>query len=137
MSTPQADPEVGSAPLWRSVISHRRLLLKQPPPRSLSLFSFHLQPWSIVLHVAQAYKRSSVCSHVEAMQGKLMLVHGLIDENVHFRHTARLVGRQRSSGCGEQAWFSGFASLSCFSSLFRTFPNLPPFSNSLLCRSTR
>jgi dipeptidyl-peptidase 4 len=25
------------------------------------------------------------------MTGKLMLVHGLIDENVHFRHTARLL----------------------------------------------
>jgi dipeptidyl-peptidase-4 len=25
------------------------------------------------------------------MNGKLMLVHGLIDENVHFRHTARLI----------------------------------------------
>jgi len=25
------------------------------------------------------------------MKGKLMLVHGLIDENVHFRHTARFL----------------------------------------------
>ena len=25
------------------------------------------------------------------MQGQLLLVHGLIDENVHFRHTARLI----------------------------------------------
>jgi dipeptidyl-peptidase 4 len=24
-------------------------------------------------------------------QGSLLLVHGLIDENVHFRHTARLI----------------------------------------------
>jgi dipeptidyl-peptidase 4 len=30
-------------------------------------------------------------SHVQHMTGKLMLVHGLIDENVHFRHTARLI----------------------------------------------
>jgi dipeptidyl-peptidase-4 len=29
--------------------------------------------------------------YIEQMQGKLMLVHGLIDENVHFRHTARLI----------------------------------------------
>jgi dipeptidyl-peptidase-4 len=29
--------------------------------------------------------------HVESIQGKLLLVHGLIDENVHFRHTARLI----------------------------------------------
>jgi dipeptidyl-peptidase-4 len=37
------------------------------------------------------YRESSVMRHVDAMQGKLMLVHGLIDENVHFRHTARLI----------------------------------------------
>jgi len=40
---------------------------------------------------AKAYHESSVCSHVHRMKGKLMLVHGLIDENVHFRHTARLI----------------------------------------------
>ena len=40
---------------------------------------------------AEGYKVSSVLQHVETMQGKLMLVHGLIDENVHFRHTARLI----------------------------------------------
>ncbi len=37
------------------------------------------------------YLRSSVMHHVEAIRGQLLLVHGLIDENVHFRHTARLV----------------------------------------------
>jgi dipeptidyl-peptidase-4 len=38
------------------------------------------------------YERSSVLHHVEGMMhGKLLLVHGLIDENVHFRHTARLI----------------------------------------------
>ena len=30
-------------------------------------------------------------AHVPTMRGRLMLVHGMIDENVHFRHTARLV----------------------------------------------
>jgi dipeptidyl-peptidase-4 len=30
-------------------------------------------------------------SHVDGITGELMLVHGLLDENVHFRHTARLV----------------------------------------------
>lgn len=37
------------------------------------------------------YADSSVMSHVAKMRGKLMIVHGLIDENVHFRHTARLI----------------------------------------------
>ncbi len=37
------------------------------------------------------YASSSVLGYVAQMRGKLMLVHGLIDENVHFRHTARLV----------------------------------------------
>lgn len=37
------------------------------------------------------YQRSSVMNYVDGIQGKLLLVHGLIDENVHFRHTARLI----------------------------------------------
>jgi dipeptidyl-peptidase-4 len=37
------------------------------------------------------YAQSSVMQHVENIRGKLLLVHGLIDENVHFRHTARLI----------------------------------------------
>ena len=37
------------------------------------------------------YRVSSVMSHVENLRGALLLVHGLIDENVHFRHTARLI----------------------------------------------
>jgi dipeptidyl-peptidase-4 len=39
----------------------------------------------------KGYEESSVMHYIEQMQGKLMLVHGLIDENVHFRHTARLI----------------------------------------------
>jgi len=39
----------------------------------------------------EGYEISSVMHHVPAMKGQLLLVHGLIDENVHFRHTARLV----------------------------------------------
>jgi dipeptidyl-peptidase-4 len=39
----------------------------------------------------EGYERSSVMHHVGAISGPLLLVHGLIDENVHFRHTARLV----------------------------------------------
>jgi len=37
------------------------------------------------------YDNGSVMAHVDNLQGKLMIVHGLIDENVHFRHTARLI----------------------------------------------
>jgi dipeptidyl-peptidase 4 len=32
-----------------------------------------------------------VLKHVERLAGSLMLVHGLVEENVHFRHTARLI----------------------------------------------
>ncbi|MCA9928912.1 MAG: S9 family peptidase, partial [Anaerolineales bacterium] len=37
------------------------------------------------------YEISNVMAHVDKIEGKLLLVHGLIDENVHFRHTARLI----------------------------------------------
>jgi dipeptidyl-peptidase-4 len=39
----------------------------------------------------QGYWESSLLAHASGLKGKLMLVHGLIDENVHFRHTARLI----------------------------------------------
>ena len=37
------------------------------------------------------YRESAIMTHVEALRGKLLLIHGMIDENVHFRHTARLI----------------------------------------------
>lgn len=37
------------------------------------------------------YASSSVLTHVGNITGQLMIVHGLIDENVHFRHSARMV----------------------------------------------
>ncbi len=37
------------------------------------------------------YHGGAVMSHVEGLQGHLLLVHGGVDENVHFRHTARLI----------------------------------------------
>lgn len=41
---------------------------------------------------AAGYHDSSVMAHVEGLRsGALMLVHGMLDENVHFRHTARLI----------------------------------------------
>ena len=41
----------------------------------------------------QGYLNGSVMTHVHKLkpQSKLMLIHGLIDENVLFRHTARLI----------------------------------------------
>jgi len=40
---------------------------------------------------AEGYAHSSVIDHVDEIVGDLMIVHGLIDENVHFRHSARLI----------------------------------------------
>lgn len=39
----------------------------------------------------EGYASSSVLTHVPNIRGSLMIVHGLIDENVHFRHAARLI----------------------------------------------
>lgn len=40
---------------------------------------------------AGGYRASSVLPHVEALRGALLIVHGMVDENVHARHTARLI----------------------------------------------
>jgi dipeptidyl-peptidase-4 len=37
------------------------------------------------------YADGSVLAHVDKIRGRLLLVHGMLDENVHFRHTARLI----------------------------------------------
>ena len=37
------------------------------------------------------YRRSSVVEHADEIQGRLLLIHGMIDENVHFRHSVRLI----------------------------------------------
>jgi dipeptidyl-peptidase-4 len=37
------------------------------------------------------YREGSVLTHAAGLRGALLIVHGMIDENVHFRHTARLV----------------------------------------------
>jgi len=39
----------------------------------------------------EGYRESSVLNVAKQIRGKLMIVHGLIDENVHFRHSARLM----------------------------------------------
>ncbi len=37
------------------------------------------------------YRSASVLTRVDRIKGDLLIVHGMVDENVHFRHTARLV----------------------------------------------
>lgn len=39
----------------------------------------------------EGYHDSSALTHAHRLQGKLLLVHGMTDENVHFRHTARFI----------------------------------------------
>jgi dipeptidyl-peptidase-4 len=46
----------------------------------------------------EGYNRSSVLHAVNRLKGKLLIMHGLIDENVHFRHTARLVAALVAAG---------------------------------------
>lgn len=39
----------------------------------------------------EGYRNSAVMMYAENITGALLLIHGLIDENVHFRHTGRLL----------------------------------------------
>lgn len=39
----------------------------------------------------QGYRDGSVLTHAANLAGELFIVHGMIDENVHFRHTGRLL----------------------------------------------
>ncbi len=41
----------------------------------------------------EGYDEGSALTHVERLQGALLIIHGLIDENVHFRNTAQLLLR--------------------------------------------
>ncbi len=46
----------------------------------------------------EGYKRSSAIASAGQLKGKLLIMHGLIDENVHFRHTARMVSALVAAG---------------------------------------
>ncbi len=46
----------------------------------------------------QGYRASSVMTYAEQLQGNLLMVHGMIDENVHFRHSARLMQALTDAG---------------------------------------
>ncbi|WP_322797357.1 S9 family peptidase [Tepidiforma sp.] len=39
----------------------------------------------------EGYRESSALTHARRLAGRLLLVHGMTDENVHFRHTARFI----------------------------------------------
>ncbi|WP_298336730.1 prolyl oligopeptidase family serine peptidase [Ferrimicrobium sp.] len=41
----------------------------------------------------EGYERSSVLDQLEGLRGRLMIIHGMMDENVHFGHTSSLLGR--------------------------------------------
>ena len=47
---------------------------------------------------AEGYREASLLTHADKLQGQLLLVHGGIDENVHFRHTARLITALTAAG---------------------------------------
>ena len=47
---------------------------------------------------AEGYREASLLTHAERLDGRLLLVHGGIDENVHFRHTARLITALTAAG---------------------------------------
>lgn len=46
---------------------------------------------------SRGYFSSDVMNHVTSLTGKLLLIHGGIDENVHFRHTSRLIAALTSA----------------------------------------
>ena len=48
---------------------------------------------------AAGYQASAVLPEAGKLTGKLLLVHGLVDENVHARHTLRLVEALTAAGC--------------------------------------
>jgi len=39
----------------------------------------------------EGYKEGSVLTHVGKIKGSLLIIHGMMDENVHARHSMRLI----------------------------------------------
>lgn len=54
---------------------------------------------------AAGYGSASVLSKVDALCGRLLLVHGLLDENVHVRHTWALVRALQQAGIPHETLF--------------------------------
>lgn len=46
----------------------------------------------------EGYKLSSVLTHCESMKGRLLIIHGKMDENVHFQHSERFAASLRDAG---------------------------------------
>ena len=44
------------------------------------------------------YREASVLPRTDQLEGRLLLIHGLIDENVHFRHSARFLDEVVKAG---------------------------------------
>jgi dipeptidyl aminopeptidase/acylaminoacyl peptidase len=59
-----------------------------------------------ILNLAQkdteAYRRSSPIYHAQGLKGALLICHGVVDTNVHFQDTVRLV--QRLIELGKENW---------------------------------
>ena len=56
-------------------------------------FGVTVTPWwgPTVRSPPKRARLGSPLTHVDQLRGKLLMIHGMIDENVHFRHTARLM----------------------------------------------
>lgn len=46
---------------------------------------------------SEGYKMASVLEYVDQLKGKLLVIHGMLDENVLFRHTACLINKLNRS----------------------------------------
>ncbi len=46
----------------------------------------------------EGYKKSSVIQYAPRLRGKLLLIHGTVDDNVHMQHTVQLVSRLQDLG---------------------------------------
>ncbi|MBI4908935.1 MAG: S9 family peptidase [Acidobacteria bacterium] len=67
---------------------------------------YNHQYTSNILNIPQkdveAYRRSSPIYHAQGLKGKLLICHGMVDINVHFQDTVRLV--QRLIELGKENW---------------------------------